>query len=93
MPALADEVHNSPMSLPNLDVFFSQRCYFGSSKTTAEQDRYHSDVSDAAKAFTVRFLKEQLKRLNTDVIDLFYQHRVDPNVPIEDVAGTVRDLI
>ncbi|MEZ0487039.1 aldo/keto reductase [Fibrella aquatica] len=34
-----------------------------------------------------------LKRLRTDVIDLFYQHRVDPNVPIEDVAGTVRDLI
>jgi aryl-alcohol dehydrogenase-like predicted oxidoreductase len=40
------------------------------------------DVADAA-----------LKRLNTDVIDLFYQHRVDPGVPIEDVAGTVRDLI
>lgn len=34
-----------------------------------------------------------LKRLNTDVIDLFYQHRVDPEVPIEDVAGAVRDLI
>lgn len=34
-----------------------------------------------------------LKFLNTDVIDLFYQHRVDPNVPIEDVAGTVKDLI
>jgi aryl-alcohol dehydrogenase-like predicted oxidoreductase len=34
-----------------------------------------------------------LKRLNTDVIDLFYQHRVDPDVPIEDVAGAVRDLI
>ncbi|MBY3233406.1 aldo/keto reductase [Rhizobium laguerreae] len=34
-----------------------------------------------------------LKRLRTDVIDLLYQHRVDPNVPIEDVAGTVRDLI
>jgi aryl-alcohol dehydrogenase-like predicted oxidoreductase len=34
-----------------------------------------------------------LKRLQTDVIDLFYQHRVDPAVPIEDVAGTVRDLI
>lgn len=34
-----------------------------------------------------------LKRLGTDVIDLFYQHRVDPAVPIEDVAGTVRDLI
>jgi aryl-alcohol dehydrogenase-like predicted oxidoreductase len=34
-----------------------------------------------------------LKRLRTDYIDLFYQHRVDPNVPIEDVAGTVQELI
>jgi aryl-alcohol dehydrogenase-like predicted oxidoreductase len=34
-----------------------------------------------------------LKRLKTDVIDLFYQHRVDPTVPIEDVAGAVKDLI
>ncbi|MBP6822307.1 MAG: aldo/keto reductase [Acidobacteria bacterium] len=34
-----------------------------------------------------------LKRLKTDVIDLFYQHRVDPNVPMEDVAGAVKDLI
>jgi aryl-alcohol dehydrogenase-like predicted oxidoreductase len=34
-----------------------------------------------------------LKRLRTGVIDLFYQHRVDPNVPIEDVAGAVKDLI
>jgi aryl-alcohol dehydrogenase-like predicted oxidoreductase len=36
---------------------------------------------------------ESLTRLRTDVIDLFYQHRVDPQVPIEDVAGTVKDLI
>jgi aryl-alcohol dehydrogenase-like predicted oxidoreductase len=34
-----------------------------------------------------------MKRLKIDVIDLFYQHRVDPSVPIEDVAGTVKDLI
>src|SRR6266481_2583581 len=34
-----------------------------------------------------------LKRLRTDVIDLLYQHRVDPNVPIEDVAGAVKELI
>jgi len=34
-----------------------------------------------------------LKRLRTDVLDLFYQHRVDPDVPIEDVAGAVKDLI
>lgn len=36
---------------------------------------------------------ESLKRLRTDRIDLFYQHRPDPNVPIEDVAGTVKELI
>jgi len=38
-------------------------------------------------------VEASLKRLNIDVIDLLYQHRVDPNVPIEDVAATVRDLI
>jgi aryl-alcohol dehydrogenase-like predicted oxidoreductase len=37
--------------------------------------------------------ENSLKRLNIDVIDLFYQHRVDPDVPIEDVAGAVKDLI
>jgi aryl-alcohol dehydrogenase-like predicted oxidoreductase len=42
----------------------------------------------------IRAVAEQsLKRLRTDRIDLFYQHRNDPNVPIEDVAGTVQDLI
>ena len=40
-----------------------------------------------------RVAEASLKRLKTSVIDLFYQHRVDPDVPIEDVAGTVRDLI
>ena len=43
---------------------------------------------------TIKAVAEaSLKRLKTDVIDLFYQHRPDPNVPIEDVAGTVKDLI
>ncbi|MGJ3192121.1 aldo/keto reductase [Paenarthrobacter sp. FR1] len=40
-----------------------------------------------------RVAEESLKRLRTDVIDLFYQHRVDPAVPIEDVAGTIGELI
>ena len=44
--------------------------------------RAHQAVADAS-----------LKRLRTDHIDLFYQHRVDPNVPIEDVAGAVKELI
>ncbi|MGW0710266.1 aldo/keto reductase [Streptomyces sp. NPDC002643] len=42
----------------------------------------------------IRLVAEQsLRRLGTDRIDLFYQHRVDPDVPVEEVAGTVRDLI
>jgi aryl-alcohol dehydrogenase-like predicted oxidoreductase len=40
-----------------------------------------------------KVVEASLKRLRTDRIDLLYQHRVDPNVPIEDVAGTVKDLI
>ncbi|MER9050221.1 aldo/keto reductase [Mesorhizobium sp. M0923] len=40
-----------------------------------------------------RVAEASLKRLKTDRLDLFYQHRVDPNVPIEDVAGAVQDLI
>src|SRR5580700_11022166 len=40
-----------------------------------------------------RVVEESLKRLRTDRIDLYYQHRVDPAVPIEDVAGTIKDLI
>lgn len=40
-----------------------------------------------------RVAEASLKRLNIDSIDLFYQHRVDPDVPIEDVAGAVRDLV
>ncbi|WP_324722556.1 aldo/keto reductase [Lelliottia sp. JS-SCA-14] len=38
-------------------------------------------------------IEGSLKRLKTDVIDLYYQHRVDPDVPVEDVAGTIADLI
>ena len=40
-----------------------------------------------------KVVEESLKRLRTDRIDLYYQHRVDPNVPIEDVAQTVKELI
>jgi aryl-alcohol dehydrogenase-like predicted oxidoreductase len=40
-----------------------------------------------------KVVEASLKRLRTDHIDLYYQHRVDPNVPIEDVAGTIKDLI
>jgi aryl-alcohol dehydrogenase-like predicted oxidoreductase len=48
---------------------------------------------DSRPAHIREVAEASLKRLNTDRIDLFYQHRVDPDVPIEDVAGAVKDLI
>jgi aryl-alcohol dehydrogenase-like predicted oxidoreductase len=50
-------------------------------------------VQDSRPERITQSVEGSLKRLKTDVIDLYYQHRVDPNVPIEDVAGTVQQLI
>jgi aryl-alcohol dehydrogenase-like predicted oxidoreductase len=65
--------------------------------------KFGHDIDPVTKARTGKFnsrpghirevAEASLKRLHTDVIDLFYQHRVDPDVPIEDVAGAVKDLI
>jgi aryl-alcohol dehydrogenase-like predicted oxidoreductase len=49
--------------------------------------------TDSSPARIRQVAEESLKRLRVDALDLFYQHRVDPAVPIEEVAGTVRDLI
>jgi len=54
----------------------------------------HAEAGLDSRPERIRAVAEaSLQRLRTDRIDLFYQHRVDPNVPIEDVAGTVKDLI
>jgi len=58
---------------------------FGMKLGTNGMDSRPEHIRDVAEA--------SLKRLKVDAIDLFYQHRVDPEVPIEDVAGAVRDLI
>src|SRR6266851_1892670 len=50
-------------------------------------------VVDSRPEFIKESTEGSLKRLKVDAIDLYYQHRVDPNVPIEDVAATVKDLI
>src|SRR5882724_7572272 len=61
--------------------------------------KLHADGSpgwqglDSRPAHIKEVAEASLKRLNIDAIDLFYQHRVDPEVPIEDVAGTVKELI
>jgi aryl-alcohol dehydrogenase-like predicted oxidoreductase len=58
---------------------------FGIKLGTSDMDSRPAHIREVAEA--------SLKRLKRELIDLFYQHRVDPNVPIEDVAGTVRDPI
>ncbi len=50
-------------------------------------------VVDRRLEYIKQSTEDSLKRLKVDAIDLFYQHRVDPQVPIEDVAGAVKDLI
>lgn len=67
------------------DVVIATKFGFKEGKTTLGTDSRPSTIRAVAEA--------SLKRLRTDVIDLFYQHRVDPNVPIEEVAGTVKELI
>jgi aryl-alcohol dehydrogenase-like predicted oxidoreductase len=56
-------------------------------------ERGNQSGLDSRPAHIREVADASLKRLKTDRIDLFYQHRVDPNVPIEDVAGTVKELI
>ena len=53
----------------------------------------HRGGVNSQPALIRRLTEGSLKRLRVEAIDLYYQHRVDPNVPIEDVAGTVKDLI
>ena len=57
------------------------------------RDAGGQQVQDSRPERIKQSIESSLKRLRTDVIDLYYQHRVDPNVPIEDVAGTVQELI
>src|SRR6202163_4001544 len=56
-------------------------------------DNENGGVLNSQPKHIRKVVEESLKRLRTDRIDLYYQHRVDPNVPIEDVANTVKDLI
>ena len=67
------------------DVVIATKFGFKEGKTTLGLNSRPENI----KAHT----EAALKRLQTDVIDLLYQHRVDPNVPMEDVAGTVKELI
>ena len=61
-------------------------------KRASDDDSRWSDL-DSRPEHIQEVAEASLKRLRTETIDLFYQHRVDPNVPIEEVAGAVKDLI
>lgn len=67
------------------EVVIATKFGFKEGKTSLGTDSRPENIKAVTEA--------ALKRLRTDVIDLLYQHRVDPNVPIEDVAGTVKELI
>ena len=59
----------------------------------ADGTQHHNPPLNSRPDHIKEVAEASLRRLKTDYIDLFYQHRVDPNVPIEDVAGAVKDLI
>jgi aryl-alcohol dehydrogenase-like predicted oxidoreductase len=56
-------------------------------------DNENGGILNSQPKHIIKVVEESLKRLRTDRIDLYYQHRVDPKVPIEDVAGAIKDLI
>ncbi len=64
---------------------------FGFKAAAAGETRW--SMLDSRPEHIKQVVEGSLKRLKTDVIDLYYQHRVDPKVPIEDVAGTLKELI
>jgi aryl-alcohol dehydrogenase-like predicted oxidoreductase len=84
-PFLNEELLGEALEPFRNEVVIATKFGFKEGKTSLGTDSSPKNIRTMAEA--------ALKRLRTDVIDLLYQHRVDPNVPIEDVAGTVKELI
>src|SRR5579864_5640695 len=87
-PFTNEELVGEALAPVRAQVVIATKFGFKLDPNTGKQDGLDSrpeHIKEVAEA--------SLKRLKTDVIDLFYQHRVDPNVPIEDTAGAVKDLI
>jgi aryl-alcohol dehydrogenase-like predicted oxidoreductase len=83
--ALNEEIVGEALAPFRDNVVIATKFGFKDGDSTKGQDSRPERIRAVAEA--------SLKRLKTDRIDLFYQHRVDPSVPMEDVAGTVKDLI
>jgi aryl-alcohol dehydrogenase-like predicted oxidoreductase len=84
-PFVNEEIVGEALAPIRDQVVIATKFGFKGGDSTAGQDSRPARIREVADA--------ALKRLKTDHIDLFYQHRVDPQVPMEDVAGTVKDLI
>jgi aryl-alcohol dehydrogenase-like predicted oxidoreductase len=84
-PFVNEEIVGEALAPIRDKVIIATKFGFKGGNSTAGQDSRPERIREVADA--------ALKRLKTDRIDLFYQHRVDPNVPMEDVAGTVKELI
>jgi pyridoxine 4-dehydrogenase len=84
-PFANEEIVGEALAPVRDQVVIATKFGFRNGDTAAGLDSSPARIREVAEA--------ALRRLRTDRIDLFYQHRVDPSVPMEDVAGTVRDLI
>lgn len=84
-PFVNEEVLGKALQPFRKEVVIATKFGFKEGKPALGLDSSPENIRAVAEA--------SLKRLNTDVIDLFYQHRVDPDIPVEEVAGTIQDLI
>jgi aryl-alcohol dehydrogenase-like predicted oxidoreductase len=84
-PGTNEELLGKALAPFRNEVIIATKFGFKEGQTQSGLDSRPENIRAVAEA--------SLKRLRTDTIDLFYQHRVDPNIAIEDVAGTVKDLI
>ncbi len=87
-PFVNEELVGEALAPVRAQVAIATKFGFGIDPQTGKQNGL-----DSRPAHIKQVAEASLKRLKTDVIDLFYQHRVDPAVPIEDTAGAVKDLI
>lgn len=88
-PFINEELLGEALKPLRDEVVIATKFGFDLDATTGERQGSLNSRPEHIKAVA----EASLKRLKTDVIDLFYQHRVDPEVPVEDVAGAVKDLI
>lgn len=88
-PFTNEEIVGEALSPLRKDVVIATKFGFDIDPQTGRQTGALNSQPEHIRAVA----EASLKRLKTDVIDLFYQHRVDPDVPMEDVAGAVKDLI